>query len=382
MLGRRVMSEARGDQPVLVHDYLLVMRGAERTFAAMSDIWPSAPVAALMYDERVFRRRLAGHPVVTSPLQRLGATQSSFRQLLPLMPWAADRLDVSGHRLVVSSSSAFAHGVSPDPGAVHVCYCHTPFRYAWYERDAGLAQTPRLARPFVSMTLERIRRWDRRKAARPTSYIANSRITQERMRVFWGVDAPVIHPPVEVARFAPGQPEDYFLVVSELVRHKRVDLALEAGRRAGVRIKVVGGGADEQRLQALYGDHADFLGRLDDVRLADLYSRARGLVMPNVEEFGIAAVEAQASGRPVIAAAGGGALETVIGERTGVLVPPGDVDAMAAVLGDDELARFDPAAAVANAQRFSVQAFRDAIRDHVAVALGERSPAVAEPLTR
>ncbi len=335
-----------------------------------------------MYDERVFRRRLAGHPVVTSPLQRLGATQSSFRQLLPLMPWAADRLDVSGHRLVVSSSSAFAHGVSPDPGAVHVCYCHTPFRYAWYERDAGLAQTPRLARPFVSMTLERIRRWDRRKAARPTSYIANSRITQERMRVFWGVDAPVIHPPVEVARFAPGQPEDYFLVVSELVRHKRVDLALEAGRRAGVRIKVVGGGADEQRLQALYGDHADFLGRLDDVRLADLYSRARGLVMPNVEEFGIAAVEAQASGRPVIAAAGGGALETVIGERTGVLVPPGDVDAMAAVLGDDELARFDPAAAVANAQRFSVQAFRDAIRDHVAVALGERSPAVAEPLTR
>jgi len=365
------MASIRSQAPrvVLVHDYLLVMRGAERSFAAMCDLWPDAPVATLLYDSQVFGARLAGHKVRTSPLQRLGTRQSTFKALLPFMPWAAGRLDVSSHDLVVSSSSAFAHGVRPDPAAVHVCYCYTPFRYAWYEQDAGIAQAPRFARPLVAAALRRIRDWDRRAASRGTSYIAISRISHERLARYWGVDAPIIHPPVELARFAPSEPEDYLLVVCELVRHKRVDLALEAARRAGVRVKVVGGGADEQRLRALYGQHAEFLGRIGDAALADLYARARALVMPNVEEFGITAVEAQASGRPVVAAAGGGALETVVDGETGVLVPPGDVEALAAVLRDEDLERFDPAAAVANAQRFSVEAFGSQIRAHVASAL-------------
>jgi glycosyltransferase involved in cell wall biosynthesis len=355
---------------VLVHDYLLVMRGAERSFAAMCDLWPSAPVATLLYDPHVFGSRLAGHSVRPSPLQRLGARQSTFKALLPLMPWAIERLDVSGHDLVVSSSSAFAHGVRPDSGAVHVCYCYTPFRYAWYERDVGVSQAPRLARPIVSRALNRIRDWDQRAAQRGTHYIAISRLAKQRMARYWGVDAPIVYPPVQLARFAPGQPEDFVLVVCELVRHKRVELALEAARRAGMRVKVVGGGADEPRLRALYSKHADFLGRIDDDALAALYPRARALVMPNVEEFGITAVEAQASGRPVVAAAAGGALETVIDGETGVLVPPGDVDALAAVLGDDGLGRFDPALAVANAQRFSVAAFGAQFQKHVAAALG------------
>ena len=174
-----------------------------------------------------------------------------------------------------------------------------------------------------------------------TRYIAISRISQERIARYWNVDAPIIHPPVELGRFAPGEPEDFVLIVCELVRHKRVDLALEAARRAGVAVKVVGGGADEPRLRSVYGDHAEFLGRIDDDALAALYPRALALVMPNVEEFGITAVEAQASGRPVIAAAAGGALETVIDGVTGVLVPPGDVDALTAVLRDEDLGRFD-----------------------------------------
>ncbi len=362
------------DEPgsvVLVHDYLLVMRGAERSFAALCDLWPGAPVASLLYDRTVFGERLAGHSVRTSPLQHLGARQTTFKMLLPLMPWATEQLDVSGHDLVLSSSSAFAHGVRPDPGAVHVCYCYTPFRYAWYEQDAGIAQAPRLARPFVAASLRRIRRWDRSAASRDTYYIAISRISQERLAEYWDVAAPIVHPPVELARFAPGEPEDFLLVVCELVRHKRVEVALEAARRAGVPVKVVGGGADEQRLRSLYGAHAEFLGRIDDRALAALYPHARALVMPNVEEFGIAAVEAQAAGRPVVAAAAGGALETVVDGETGVLVPPGDVAALAAVLGDEQLTRFDPARAVANAQRFSVAAFGTQIRRHVAAALAQ-----------
>jgi len=366
--------EVPGGSPrvVLVHDYLLVMRGAERAFAALCDLWPGAPVASLLYDGRVFDDRLAGHPVRTSPLQRLGVTQSTFKALLPLLPWAAERLDVSDCDLVVSSSSAFAHGVRPEPGTAHVCYCYTPFRYAWYEQQAGVAQAPRLARPFVPRTLQRIRTWDQRAASRGTRYIAISRLSQERLARYWGVEAPIVHPPVELDRFAQSEPEDYVLVVCELVRHKRVDLALEAARRAGVRAKVVGGGADEQRLRALYGHHADFLGRIDDATLADTYARAKALVVPNVEEFGIAAVEAQAAGRPVVAAAAGGALETVIDGETGVLVPPGDVGALAEVLRDEDLGRFDPALAVANAQRFSVDTFRSRMRMQVTSALADR----------
>ena len=354
---------------VLVHDYLLVMRGAERAFAAMCDLWPGAPVATLLYDDAEFRDRLAGHRVRTSQLQRLHARQGSFKALLPLMPWAIEHLDVSAHDLVVSSSSAFAHGVRPDSDAVHVSYCYTPFRYAWYEHELGVAQAPRLARPLVSRTLDRIREWDRRAAHRDTRYVAISRLSQERIARYWGVEAPIVHPPVELGRFAPGEPEDFVLIVCELVRHKRVALALEAAKRASVPVKVVGGGADEPRLRALYGAHAEFLGRIGDDELGHLYPRARALVMPNIEEFGITAVEAQAAGRPVIAAAAGGALDTVIDGETGVLVPPGDLNALTEVIADPELDRLRPQAAVANARRFSVDAFRSNFRVQVDAAL-------------
>jgi glycosyltransferase involved in cell wall biosynthesis len=353
---------------ILVHDYLLVMRGAERSFLAMCDIYPGAPVATLLYDERAFRDRLAEHRVFTSRYQHFGARQRTFKALLPVLPAAASRLPVEGHSLILSSSSAFAHGVRPDRGATHVCYCYTPFRYAWYEQERGVAQAPRLLRPLVRRSLSRIRDWDLEMASRPTHYVAISRLSQERIRRYWGREAPIVYPPVELDRFVPAEPEDFFLVVAELVRHKQVEVALEAARAAGARILVVGGGADEARLRSLYGDHAEFLGRLDDRALAGLYARARALVMPNIEEFGITAVEAQASGRPVIAADGGGAQETVIAEKTGLFVPPGDADALAAAMRSPLLDRVVPADAVDNAQRFSVAAFQRGISDQVAAA--------------
>ncbi|MDO9395460.1 MAG: hypothetical protein Q7T71_02825, partial [Herbiconiux sp.] len=229
---------------VLVHDYLLVMRGAERTFAAMCDMFPGAPVAALLHDREVFGERLAGHPVRTSGLQHLRLKQRGFKPLMPLFPGAAERLDVSGHNLVFSSSSAFAHGVRPDPGATHVCYCHTPFRYAWHARDEGVQQAPGWARPALRRSLDRIRRWDQEVSQRDTHYVANGPLTQRRMAEVWGIDAPIVPPPVELSRFAPSEVEDYVLLVGELVQHKRWELALEACRRAGVPVKVVGWGTD------------------------------------------------------------------------------------------------------------------------------------------
>lgn len=359
--------------PVLVHDYLLVMRGAERCFMALADLWPEAPVSTLLYDPRPFAERLAGHAVRTSRLQRLGARQATFKALMPLMPAAAERLPVSGHDVVISSSSAFAHGVRPDPGAVHVCYCYTPFRYAWYEQRAGVQQAPRLVRPLVRRSLEQIRRWDHRQAQRGTRYVAISRLSQERMRRYWGVEAEVVHPPVELDRFAPGVPGDHVLFVGELVRHKQVEVALEAARRARVPIRVVGGGQDEARLRVKYADSAEFLGRVGDEELATLYASSRALIVPSLEEFGITAVEAQASGRPVVAADGGGTRETVTEGETGFFFPMGDVVALGRVLASSALDELAPADMVRSAQRFSVAAFGEGMREQASQAQASSS---------
>ena len=357
---------------ILVHDYLLVMRGAERSFLAMCNLYPDAPVATLLFDQDVFGDSLAGRRIAASRYQRLGMRQGAFKALMPLFPAAVERLPVQGHDLVLSSSSAFGHGVCPDPDSVHVCYCYTPFRYAWYARSEGVDQVPRLLRPFLSRSLDRIRRWDLRVARRNTHYVAISKISQERIRNCWGRDAPIVYPPVELSRFVPGEPEDFFLFVGELVRHKQAEIALEAARAANVPIKVVGGGADEARLKDRYADGAEFLGRLGDRELADFYPRARALVVPNVEEFGIAAVEAQASGRPVIAADAGGARETVLHGETGVLVPHGDVGALAEAMRSPVLDELEPARAVANAHRFSVSSFQEGLCEQVSIAKSMR----------
>lgn len=356
----------RSASTILVHDYLLVMRGAERTFATIADLWPDAPIATLMYDDDIFGERLRGHTIQTSPLQRLGLTQSSFRTALPLMPWATSRLNVSDAALVVSSSSAFAHGVRPADGASHVCYCHAPFRYAWNDRTRAPLLTPGVLRPLVAPTLHSIRSWDRRAASRDTHYIANSRLTQTRMRQYWGVEAPVVNPPVDLARFSPGQPEDFFLIVGELVRHKRTELALEAARHAGVRVKIVGTGPDASRLAQMYQTRTEFLGRLTDNELASLYPRALALIMPNTEEFGITAVEAQACGRPVIASRSGGALETVLENETGIFFTPDDVTSLTEALRCFNSADFLPESAVRNAERFSINGFQESFARHIA----------------
>lgn len=341
----------------LVHDYLLTLRGAERTFAAMADLWPGAPIHTLLYDEEGTRGRFAGRRVVTSALQRTGVRQDSFRNLLPLYPLAISRLRLDEHDLVVSSSSAFAHGARAARGAQHVCYCHSPFRYAWHHRREALSELPAPLRPALAAALWRHRRFDRRAAARLTGIIANSRITQERIRRYWGRDAPIVHPPVDVGRFVRGEGGEELLFVGEVTRHKRVELALEAAERAGRRIRVVGDGPDLPRLRRRFARSAQFLGRVGDDELERIVQTSAAIVVPNVEEFGIAAVEAQAAGRPVIAVDAGGARETVRPDETGWLVPPDDVRALAETMRRD-VAHFDADAIRLNAERFAPEAFQ------------------------
>jgi glycosyltransferase involved in cell wall biosynthesis len=228
----------------------------------------------------------------------------------------------------------------------------------------------------VAATLRRIRRRDLAIARRVTRYVANSILCQERIHRFWDREAPVVHPPVAVDRFTIGEPEDFFLVVSEVVRHKRLPLALEAARRASRKVVVVGEGPELPRLRAEYADLHEFRGRVSDEQLAELYRRALALIVPNVEEFGIAAVEAQAAGRPVVGAQAGGLTETVVPGVTGVLVPQGDVDAMAEALAYTDFTGFDSRRLRRNAERFSTAAFQQAFAQEVRRARGSSPPGV------
>lgn len=360
------MEETASPETALVHDYLLVMRGAERTFRAMAECWPDAPISTLLYDEAGTGGAFAGRSVTTSYLQRLGARQDRFRFLLPLFPGAAERLRIEPASVVVSSSSAFADGIRPPGGATHVCYCHSPFRYVWHERQRAIGEFPGPLRPLGRRLLDRIRRWDEDASRRVDHFIANSELTKQRIGDFYGRESTVIHPPVEVDRFRPSADhDDYFLVVSELVRHKNVDVALAAAARAGVPIKVVGDGPEAAALRSAYGDSAEFLGRLGDAELARVYTRAKAFAMPAVEEFGIVAVEAHAAGRPVLAAGAGGALEIVVEGETGAFVPPRDVEATAAAMRDVDWDGFDPATIRARAERFATPRFQERLRREV-----------------
>lgn len=363
----------------LAHDYLLVMRGAERVFHAMTECWPDAPISTLLYDEAATAGAFAGHEVHTSYLQRLGIRQRGFRRLMPFYPRAAERLHVPDAEVVISSSSAFAHGLQAPRDAAHVCYCHSPFRYVWHERQRAIDEMPGWAGQFGERLLDRVRDWDRRASERVTHYIANSELTRDRIAEFYGRDASVIHPPVAVDRFTPSADhDDYFLVVGELVRHKNQYVALAAAEQAGVPIKVVGEGPDEYWLKRDY-PNAEFLGRLSDEDLATVYQRARAFVMPAIEEFGIVAAEAHAAGRPVLAAGAGGALEIVVEGETGVFAPPHDVDAFAEAMREVDWDAFDPQVIRARAEMFSTPTFQARLRDEVDRVLGNNIAPLPAP---
>ena len=353
----------------LVHDFLLDLRGAERVFAAICDAWPEADVFTAVYDEEGTEGRFAARAPRTTFLQRLRPSHRTFRYLLPLYPYAIETLDLRGYDLVISSSSAWAHGVLPHPGTVHVSYCHNPFRYAWSEREATLAARHPLVRLPLQVVLSRWRQWDWIAAQRVDRYVANSRVTASRVRRYFGREADVLHPPVELERFWPGEVGGHYLVVGELMAHKRVDVAIEAFNRLRLPLVVVGDGPEERRLRRLAGPTVRLAGRLDDPEVAALMRSARALVVTASEEFGIAAVEALASGRPVIALASGGVLESIHEGETGATYRDSDPAALAeAIAGFDPMA-IDPAACVAAAKRCGTERFQAALREIVAEAL-------------
>jgi glycosyltransferase involved in cell wall biosynthesis len=346
----------------LVHDFLLDVRGAERVFAAICNVWPDADVFTAVYDEEGTEGRFAHRRIHTSFLQRLRPTARTFRALLPLYPYAVEAFDLREYDLVISSASAWAHGVIVDEQAVHVCYCHNPFRYAWNAREGTLADHGPLTRAGLRVLFNRWRQWDWIAAQRVDRYLANSETTRRRIKRYYGRDATVLHPPIDLGRFAPGKSVgDYHLVVSELMPHKRINVAIDAFNRLRRPLVVVGDGPDARRLRRMAGPTIRFEGRVPDARVAELLESCRALVVTATEEFGIAAVEAQAAGRPVVALAEGGAHETVREGETGILYSPDDPGALASAIAGFDSLGVDSEACVANAARFGTDRFRDGL---------------------
>ena len=349
----------------LVHDFLLDLRGAERVFLEMTELWPDAPIYTAIYDEEGTEGRFAHRDVRPTFLQKLRPSASNFRALLPLYPAAIESVDLSDFDLVVSSSSAWAHAVICDEHTVHVDYCHNPFRYAWNDRDRTLAaRRDPISRAVLRSLFHRWRQWDWIAAQRVDGYVANSNTTRRRIRAYFNRDSRVVYPPVETGRFRPGTVADHHLVLSELMPHKRIDIAVEAFNRLRLPLVVAGDGPDYRRLRALAGPTIQFAGRVSDAEVARLLESSRALVVTAVEEFGIAAVEAQAAGRPVLSVRGGGALETVRDGVTGAFWEGGPDVLAATVLAFDTDA-VDPQDCVRSAQRFDRSVFRRVLPQEV-----------------
>lgn len=368
----------RGVRVALVHDWLVTLGGADRVLLALHEVFPSAPVYTMLSDPARLPEAFSHLDVRTSFLQHLPGAISHHRWLVPLMTAAVRAFDLRGFQVVVSSSHACAKGVVVPPGAVHICYCHTPMRYAWDLGGTYLETLPVAARPLAAAALGWLRRWDRSTAARVHHFIANSHHVAGRIRAHYGRDAAVIYPPVDTTFFTPGAGGDggeYFLAVGRLVPYKRLDLAVEAFTRMRRPLVVVGAGPQMPRLRAMAGPTVRFVGEVPDATLRDYYRGCRAVIFPGIEDFGLVPVEAQACGRPVIAYAEGGALESVVEGEGGVFFRTPTAASLAETVREFDRLRFDPWTVRRHAERFSAQRFCEQIAAFVVQVLWTTSSA-------
>jgi glycosyltransferase involved in cell wall biosynthesis len=323
-------------------------------------LYPDAPVFTSIFAPAVFPQ-YRGWDIRVSFLDQLPFIHHHHQPFLPLYPLAFESLDLRGFDTIVSITSAFAHGVKIPRGARHICYCLTPARFLWNYADyVQREQIGRVAKIALPLVVGPLRGWDARAARRVNAFIAISRVVQKRIREFYERDSEIIYPPVDVESFPVSAARgDYFLILARLVPYKRIDLAVEAFNQLGLPLVIAGEGRDRARLQNLARGNVRFLGRVADEQARDLLAHARALVFPGEEDFGITPLEANAAGRPVIAFAGGGALDTIREGLNGVFFHAPTSEALAAAVWDFDDARFDAHAIRAYAEGFATRVFQE-----------------------
>ena len=359
----------------LVHDWLTGMRGGEKVLEVLCELFPSADIFTLFRTRGAVSPTIERHRIETSFVRWLPMAATHYRRYLPLFPTAIEQFDLDPYDLVISSSHCVAKSAIAAGRARHLCYCFSPMRYAWDQFNAyfGPGRTsPAARRLLYRPVMARMARWDAATAHRVHRFVAISQYVAGRIHRYYNREATIVYPPVDTAFYHPADvsPDSRFLIVSALVPYKRIDLAIDACRRLGAPLRIVGEGPERERLARQAGPGVEFLGWLSNEAIRDEYRRAAAVLLPGEEDFGIVPVEAQACGRPVVALGRGGAVETVIDGETGVLFDEPTAESLAAALERVAAASFDGGRIRAHAERFSRErhaaALRQVIDDTVA----------------
>ncbi|MBU1160832.1 glycosyltransferase [Patescibacteria group bacterium] len=380
----------------LIHDHLAQDGGAEKVLKALAELFPNAPIYTLLYEKKHVNRYFKNRCIKTSIIQRLPFGIKYYQWYLPFMPIAVEFFDLTEYDLVISDASAFAKGVITSPHALHICYCHAPTRYLWDYTHKYITelQYNKYFKKIISLVLNYIRIWDRTAADRVDKYITNSKYVKEKIKKYYQHSSTVIYPPVEIDKFYisqnlfyNNQQENYFLVGARIVPYKRIDIVIQAFkilnscknsekpyRTASVqrgkkfKLKIFGDGIDMERIKKIAGDdkNIEFLGYIvDDKIKAELYSNCLAFIYPQEEDFGITAVEAMASGRPVMAFNKGGAVETVVEGKTGIFFNKQTPEAIAETVKNFIPSDFNPQEIREHSKQFSKERFKKQILEFI-----------------
>ena len=354
----------------LIHDFLNQIGGAEKVLQAFHELWPKAPVYTMTYDAEQTKHEFDHLDIKTSFIQKLPGGVKRYKWFIPLMPAAIEHLDLSKYDLILSDCSAFAKGIIPKTDALHISYCHTPTRFLWSDSHsyAEELKQPALVKKILPLVLNNLRVWDKSAAERVDKFIANSGYVAKRITKYYGRDSEIIYPPVETGGYPENVPqEDFYLVVSRLRPYKKVDLVIEAFNALEMPLKIIGIGEEMEKLKAMAKPNVEFLGAVSDKERNHYLSACRAFIHPQEEDFGIAAVEAMAAGRPVVAYKAGGALETVIANETGIFfedqTPWNLVDVVRE--NDSKLKHFDSKKIKEHAAKFDTKLFKQRIKNFV-----------------
>lgn len=350
----------------LIHDYLNQYGGAERVLEAIHELYPDAPVYTSIYDPEAMPDSYRAWDIRTSFMQHLPGWKKYFRHYFLLYPGAFESFNLSDYDLIISSSSAYAKGIIPPPGSLHICYCHTPMRFAWRTQDYLQRESIRgVASAILPTILTYVRLWDVATASRVDAFVANSREVAGRIARYYQRTATIIPPPVDIPPYQNQTPEDFYLAGGRLIPYKRIGLAVEALSALGLPLKVFGDGRDRAQLERVAGPTVEFLGWVSEAQRRELFARCRAFIFPGEEDFGITPLEAMAAGRPVIAYAAGGALETVIEGVTGRFFYQHNAAALAAAIAQSRCDSYDALRIRAHAEGFGTPVFLQRMQEFI-----------------